>query len=117
MRRAIHTAIAATAVLLLLRPLDCFGMNLEALDCCIRGSCLPTATSDDCCKGVVLPYGSQLFEQTHTNAALHSLVDLFDVVPTADASTPTQFRGEPSLRIHAPPGSPPGFRLNLPLLI
>ena len=116
MRRAIHIAIAATAVLLLLRPLECFGMTREAADCCIKGKCLPSATSDDCCKGGSLPYGTQLV-QTEQKDASHWLPVLFVIPPVAVGAMLGPFRGEPLLRIHAPPGSPPGFRLNLPLLI
>ena len=115
MRRDIHIAIALTAVLLLVRPLDCLGMSLEAADCCIKGKCFPTVNSDDCCKGA-LPYGTQLI-QTDTKDTSHWLQVLDVVTPEALGPILGQFRGEPLLRIHAPPGSPPGSRLNLPLLI
>ena len=115
MRRAVHIAIAVMAVILLLRPLECFGFTKEAADCCIKGKCRPSATSDDCCKGIV-PNGTQLI-QTDTKATVHLLSVLFPVAPAVAASILGEFRAEPLLRIHAPPGSPPGSRLNLPLLI
>lgn len=104
------------AVILLLRPLECFGLTVEAADCCIKGTCLPTATSDDCCKGGVVPYGSQVL-QTDTKSTIHWLPIIHAVSPIADGSMLTRIRGESLFMIHAPPGSPPNSRLNLPLLI
>jgi hypothetical protein len=116
MRRALHIVIAAMAVILLLRPLECFGMTVEAANCCIKGTCLPTATSDDCCKGGAVPYGSQVL-QTDTKDTSHWLPVILSVSPVADGSILSLSRGEPLLVIHAPPGLPPDSRLNLPLLI
>ncbi len=56
MKRGIHIVLSLLAVVMLVRPLDCFagGMrNREAMDCCLKGKCAPTANSDDCCKNTV----------------------------------------------------------------
>src|SRR5258706_12628639 len=60
-RRSVHMSIALLAVLVLIRPLDCFagGFTRKAAACCVKGKCLPSANADDCCKGSV-PAGSQL---------------------------------------------------------
>lgn len=56
MRRGIHIAISLIAVILLVRPLDCFAAGTpsrQAADCCLKGKCVPTANSDECCKNTV----------------------------------------------------------------
>jgi hypothetical protein len=62
MRRSMHIAVAATAVLLLVRPFDCFAggaPSKKVADCCLKGKCAPTAKSDECCKNTV-PAAGQL---------------------------------------------------------
>jgi hypothetical protein len=116
MRRCMHIAVAFLAVLLLVRPFDCFAggkFDQKAADCCKKGKCSPS-NSDDCCKATV-PGGNQLVT---SKAPGHSspVLDLW----AADAPSTTS---EPLVLafgvvvVHPPPGSPPDFRLNLPLLI
>src|SRR5258708_28973370 len=60
-RRSMHIVIAVLAVLLLVRPFDCFAsgkFDQKAADCCKKGKCSPS-NSDDCCKATV-PGGNQL---------------------------------------------------------
>jgi hypothetical protein len=56
MRRGVHIAISLMAVVLLIRPFDCFAGSQptrKAADCCLKGKCVPTANSDECCKNTV----------------------------------------------------------------
>jgi hypothetical protein len=56
MRRGIKIAVSLIAVLLLVRPFDCFAAGVssqKAAECCIKGKCAPTANSDECCKSSV----------------------------------------------------------------
>ena len=56
MRRGFHIAISLMAVILLIKPLDCFALgnpNPLAADCCLKGKCVPTANSDECCKNPI----------------------------------------------------------------
>src|SRR5262245_43488237 len=117
MRRGIHITVSLMAVLLLMKPFDCFSsgqFTQKAADCCNKGRCVPTANADDCCKGT-LPSGKQLVA---SKAPHHSTLEL-DFV-TTDATGPIEpaaFATTALADLHASPGSPPGFRLNLPLLI
>jgi hypothetical protein len=109
-----HIAVAALALLLLVRPFDCFAggkFDQKAADCCKKGKCSPS-NSDDCCKATV-----QDGNQFVTSKADHSspVLDLLiaDVPSTISEPLITFLPVE----VHPPPGSPPDFRLNLPLLI
>jgi hypothetical protein len=62
MRRGFHIAISLMAVVLLIRPFDCFAAGTpsrHAADCCLKGKCIPTANSDECCKNTA-PDNNQL---------------------------------------------------------
>src|SRR6266849_6330062 len=62
MRRGIQIAMCLIAVLLLVRPFDCFAagaLSQKAADCCLIGKCTPTAKSDECCKNTI-PDAGQL---------------------------------------------------------
>jgi hypothetical protein len=62
MRRGIHIGISLMVVILLVRPFDCFAAGMpsrQAADCCLKGKCVPTANSDECCKNTV-PENSQI---------------------------------------------------------
>ena len=64
-------AISLIAVLLLIKPFDCFAAGApiqKAADCCLKGKCTPSANSDECCKSTV-PDSSQLLT---SKAADHS---------------------------------------------
>src|SRR6185503_20505085 len=55
MQRGVHIAISLIVVLLL-RPFDCFAGGApkpQAMECCLKGKCVPTAKSDECCKNTV----------------------------------------------------------------
>src|SRR5439155_622745 len=72
MRRAVHIAVTIVAVLLLVKPFDCFAgaMSAKAAACCAKGKCLPTRAADDCCKSTV-PSGRQLLK---SRPELHRLL-------------------------------------------
>lgn len=115
MRRGIHIAISLLAVLLLIKPFDCFSGNKftkEAADCCRKGKCTPS-TGDDCCKGT-LPGGKQLLASKAQHSPNLNIALLPVSIPVLLEPT---FLSATFDRVHAPPGSPPSFRLNLPLLI
>jgi hypothetical protein len=116
MRRCLHIAVAVLAVLLLVRPFDCFAggkFDQKAADCCKKGKCSPS-NSDDCCKAT-LPGGSQLVAAKTTDHSSPAIDLLAADVPSA-TSAPL-ILAFLAVVIHPPPGSPPDFRLNLPLLI
>ncbi len=115
MHRGIHISVSLLAVFLLLKPFDCFSggkFTKEAADCCKRGKCRPS-TGDDCCKGT-LPGGKEIVaaSKIHQHQSPVAL-PMIGSAPNAEfVFLPVAFH-EPS----PPPGSPPGSRLNLPLLI
>ena len=55
MRRGVQIVVSLLAIVLLVRPFDCFASvrTREALDCCLKGKCVPGANADDCCKNTV----------------------------------------------------------------
>lgn len=115
MRRSMHIAVAVIAVLLLVRPFDCFAggkFDQKAADCCKKGKC-SRSNSDDCCKATV-PGGNQLV----TSKAPGHSSPVFDLlaedVPSVTSHQPSTFL---AAAVYPPPGSPPDFRLHLPLLI
>jgi hypothetical protein len=111
-----HIAVAVLAVFLLVRPFDCFAggkFDQKAADCCKKGKCAPTPNSDDCCKNNV-PGGRQLVTPTATD---HSSPVLDLVMADVPSTTSEAFVTSLAVEVHPPPGSPPDFRLNLPLLI
>jgi len=115
MRRCLHITVAVLAVLLLVRPFDCFAggkFDRKAADCCKKGKCAPS-NSDDCCKASVQG-GNQLVTSkapSHSSPVLDLLAA--DVPYTTSAPLITFLAAV----IHPPPGYPPDLRLNLPLLI
>jgi hypothetical protein len=114
MRRGVHIAVALLAVFLLVRPFDCFAggkFDQKAADCCKKGKCSPS-NSHDCCKATIQG-GNHLVTP---KAPDHSVPAL--EVAMAVASTTLQLLATSLfVEVHPPPGSPPDFRLNLPLLI
>jgi hypothetical protein len=116
MRRSLQIVVALAAVFLFVRPFDCFAtpqFDQQAKDCCKKGNCKPS-NPDDCCKATIQD-GNQLLTSKapdYSSPVLH--VVLADV-----PSSPSQPLVMASLFVefHVRPGSPPGFRLNLPLLI
>jgi hypothetical protein len=117
MRRAIHIAVTIMSVLLLLAPYECLAAltTPKAADCCAKGKCLPTRDADECCKNTN-PSGGQLLaaKPDHTSVpAPHFFpIDVHVSLPSF-----VVISGPYTAARFAPPGSPPGSRRNLPLLI
>ncbi len=116
MRRGLHIAISLVVVVLLLRPFDCFAAgvpNRQAADCCLKGKCVPTANSDECCKNTV-PDDNQL---APSKPAEHSSpLVAFTVVHIPILVAPTFLGIGSDLVRHPPPGTRPTSP-SLPLLI
>jgi hypothetical protein len=115
MRRSFHIAISLMVAILLIRPFDCFAagtQNHQPTDCCLKGKCVPTANSDECCKNTV-PDNDQL---APSKAAEHlSPLIALTVVHIPILVSPTFLAvGDPVS--HPPPGIP-STSPNLPLLI
>jgi|SRR5579862_6228729 len=116
MKRSIHIFVSLVAVVLLARPFDCFASakpNQEAMDCCLKGKCAPTAQSDNCCKNTA-PDGGQL---VLSKVASHSVPLIALPVAPAPVGIPESYAGGSiDLLRHPPP--PTGLTAhNLPLLI
>ena len=114
-RRSVHISVALLAVLVLLKPFDCFagGFTRKAAACCAKGKCLPTSNADDCCKSNV-PAGNQLSAPKAPDQVAPVYAVMASPVPGPLAPAFVEF---PFDEANAPLGSPPDFRLNLPLLI
>src|SRR5258705_13666332 len=106
MRRSVHISVALLAVLVLLRPFDCFagGLTRKAAACCAKGKCLPTSNADDCCKGTV-PEAGQLSKPDAPEqlTPVHAVIVAEIAAPFAPSFVAFRFD-----EVHAPPGSPPG---------
>jgi len=120
MRLALRSfVVAVIGAYLLAAPFDCFattGLTREAADCCARGKCVPTKNTDSCCERTV-PNGRD-FVSASREALVHALAPL-DLIADVKAFSPF-IPGSATTYFElsgAPPGSPPGSRLNLPLLI
>ena len=52
MKRGLRIVVSLMAIVLLARPFDCFATarTPEAMKCCLKGQCAPSAKADDCCK-------------------------------------------------------------------
>ena len=116
MRRGIHISVSFIAVLLLLKPFDCFSsgpFTQKAADCCKKGKCVPSTNADDCCKAT-LPGGKHVLASKAPRYSTPTL-DLIStnapgpIVPAFAATTLTD--------VYPPTGSPPRSHVNLPLLI
>ena len=116
MPRSIHIAITLFAIILLLKPFDCFSngpFTQKSADCCKKGKCTPSSNADDCCKGT-LPGGKQLA----VSKASHDAAPSLEIVMTvAQGAIAPALRVATLTEIALPPGSPPASRFNLPLLI
>lgn len=115
MKRGIQIVVSLLAIVLLARPFDCFAnaRTPEAMKCCLKGQCAPSAKADDCCKNTVP--GANHF--VGSKAAGHwtpllALAPATISVPLPTISAPgwvdSLTRPPPPLRLTA---------LNLPLLI
>jgi hypothetical protein len=116
MYRGSHIAISLMAIVLLVRPFDCFATGAssqKAADCCLKGKCAPTAKSDECCKNTV-PDSNQLVT---SKAADHSFPWVaFTVVRLSNLISSLTFERLTSPVKHPPPRD--GVNADsLPLLI
>ncbi len=103
MRRGIHIVMSLIAVILLVRPFDCFALGApiqKVADCCLKGKCAPTAKSDDCCKNTV-PDGNQLVTSKAADHS-HPLVT-FTVARIPILISPWMFDGLVDTVRHPPP--------------
>ena len=115
-KRGIKIVVSLAAVLMLLRPFDCFARGprtREAMKCCLNGKCAPSAKADDCCKNSV-PDANQFVS---SNAIDHC-------APVSAIAPSAIFEPVPTLVFHAlvdlPQHPPPRGNLTartLPLLI
>jgi hypothetical protein len=115
MRRSIQIVVSMLAIVLLVRPFDCFATarTPEAMKCCLKGQCAPSAEADDCCKNTVPATNHFLASNAAGQwAPLLALAPAPVSVPLAMMSVPACVD---SLRRPPPPFSLTG--LNLPLLI
>src|SRR5579863_8155547 len=87
MRRGVQIVVSLLAIVLLARPFDCFAnvRTREAMDCCLRGKCVPSANADDCCKNTI-PAANHLLA---SKAAGHWTPMLALGVPFVSAPLPT----------------------------
>lgn len=115
MRRGLHIAVSLLVIVLVARPFDCFAnaRTPEAMKCCMKGQCAPTAKADDCCKNTVPDTDHFLGVKAAGHRAL-----LVALVPTS-VSKPLPalwLTAYEDLGRHPPPpiGVP---ALNLPLII
>jgi hypothetical protein len=116
MHRGVHISISLLAVLLLLRPFDCFASAAPAhrvSDCCLKGKCDPVAKAAECCRNGV-PGGGQLV-LTNTAAKSTPIAAVAANHPSILVPGKTIERRADPLR-HPPPPSSLTAR-NLPLLI
>src|SRR6266852_528177 len=116
MRRGIHISLRVIAVLLLLKPFDCFSsgqFTRKAADCCKKGKCVPSTNADDCCKGT-LPGGKHLVA---SKAPHHSAPTLDLIISNAPGPIELAFPTTALRNVRALISSAPSSHLNLPLLI
>ena len=115
MRRGVQIVVSLLAIVLLARPFDCFAnaRTREAMDCCLKGKCVPSANADNCCKNT-LPAASHFLT---SKAAGHWTPLLSLGVPAVSAPLPLPaVHSSIDSRHRAPP--PPNLTtLNRPLLI
>src|SRR5258708_1394481 len=83
MRRGVHITVSLIALLLLLKPFDCFSRGTftrKAAEGCKKGKCVPSKNSDDCCKGT-LAGGKQLVASKAPNNSPPALDLVTTVAP------------------------------------
>ncbi len=116
MRRGIQIVVRLLAILILLRPFDCFATGprtQEAMKCCLKGQCAPSVTADACCKNTV-PAACHLVD---SKAPGHGAPEPVPARVFVSQVVPTWFfQNSVGLPRHPPPRDRPGAR-NLPLLV
>src|SRR5690349_1842015 len=115
MRRGLQIVLSLLAIALLVHPFDCFAgaRSREAMDCCMKGKCVPSAKTDSCCQNTV----------PASNHFVGARTDDYQTVVFAVALAPVSLplpafsiqRSDEMLR-HPPPVPALNGR-NLPLLI
>jgi hypothetical protein len=116
MRRGLQIVIGLLVVLLLVRPFDCFAYGSgtrEAMECCIKGKCAPSAKADDCCENTI-PDGNHFLgsKAADHSAPVFAITQPFISIPVP----PSMGQGSGDLLRHPPPSGNLNAR-NLPLLI
>jgi hypothetical protein len=103
MHRRIDIVVSLIAVLLLVRPFDCFAAGAspqKAAECCLKGKCAPTANSDECCKSTVPDRNSLVQSKAVDHSA--PLIALGEVhIPSL--ISPLTFQGLTDHVTHPPP--------------
>ena len=86
MRRGVQIVVSLLAIILLVHPFDCFAnvRTREAMNCCLKGKCVPSANADDCCKNTI-PAANHLLA---SKAAGHWTPMLALAVPSVSAPLP-----------------------------
>ncbi len=115
MKRSIHIFVSLLAVILLVRPFDCFAKakpHQAAMDCCLKGNCAPTAKADDCCKTTAPDDGQIVLAKANIHPG--PLVSLA-VAPVS--MIPDSLTGGSIESLSHPPRSPGLNARSLPLLI
>jgi hypothetical protein len=116
MYRRIHIIVSLLAVVLLVRPFDCFAAcapDREAADCCLKGKCAPTAKSDECCKNSAPDSDQFVMSKTADQSSPLIALDATDIPSVMAAPT---FQGLADPVTHPPPRA--GLTApSLPLLI
>ena len=113
-----NLVVALMGTLLLVAPFGCFaaGFTRAAADCCSKGKCVPNPDADNCCK-LTVPSGSD--SVAASSEGLAHLLAPADLVATYSylLHVADSLRSSRLELAWSPPGSPPAFRLTLPLLI
>jgi hypothetical protein len=115
MKRGIQIVVSLWAIVLLARPFDCFAnaRTPEAMKCCMKGQCVPSAKADDCCKNTVPDTNHFLAAKTTGHRTPLVALDPAPVsMPLLELSVPSW---EDSAR--RPPPLLSLTALNLPLII
>jgi hypothetical protein len=115
MKRAAQIAISVLAIILLVHPLDCFSKarTREAMECCLKGKCAPSANADDCCKNTV-PSANHFL---NAKAADHSAPVIAPVPASTSVPLPAPAGERFGELLRHPPPPLSLTALNLPLLI
>ena len=115
MKRGIQIIVSLLAVVLLVRPFDCFAdaPTPETMRCCLKGKCAPVAKADDCCKNTVPEANNFL----GSKATVHWTPEFaLTTAPVSTASPAFAVQGSLDLLRQPQPSPGPAGR-NLPLLI